>query len=152
MRLLWIAKWFGVGLLLMITIVALLGYRFGSLSAARAYLRGEPLLFIPSSLDLGAGKRGETRNVPLQLMNISEIPVALVGASSSCGCVLIDRDLPDEILPRESRSILVKVTFTGKGLEFAHLVRVYAAASEKPAASTVLRGTIREEPGPRRIP
>lgn len=85
---------------------------FGSLDAAIAKLRGEPLGVTPAVLDFGHGKPGESLSTSVTVRNYTTEPVRLIGGTSDCSC-LVTQDLPTTIPPSESVSITVRLKVPG---------------------------------------
>jgi hypothetical protein len=97
------SAWFwGGGLAIILAGFASLGIaRFGSIDAALARLRGEPLGVTPPVLDFGAGKPGDQLTVIVTIRNWTTEPVRLIGGTSDCVCIST-LDLPMRIEPGES--------------------------------------------------
>ena len=85
---------------------------FGSLDAAIAKLRGEPLGVTPAVLDFGQGKPGELLTTSVTVRNFTTDPVRLIGGTSDCSC-LVTQDLPVTIPPGESVNIAVRLKVPG---------------------------------------
>src|SRR5262249_3794787 len=79
---------------------------FGSLDAAVATLRGEPLGISPATLDFGSGKPGEMLSGFVTINNYSSEPVRLIGGTSDCSCITT-QDMPLSIPPGESATLRV---------------------------------------------
>lgn len=97
----------GVAVLLLLAAAA--GWaRYGSVPAALAVLRGEPLV-APRYLDFGVGAPGESHERPLPVTNWTDRPVHLIGGTSDCSCVTT-ADLPTTLAPGETKLITVRLT------------------------------------------
>lgn len=103
-----------------------LAYQFGSFSAATAHLRGLQLVFLPDHVDLGKARQGEQRKVELELVNLTDVPVQVLGAISDCSCVVVSDGLPVSLQGRGRFRLPVTVSFIGGKPDFAHIVTVYA--------------------------
>ncbi|MEO2088913.1 MAG: DUF1573 domain-containing protein [Gemmataceae bacterium] len=102
-----------IGVIAALALLAGLGtLAFGSLDAAIAKLRGEPLGVSPAVLDFGTGKPGESLSTSVTVRNFTTDPVRLIGGTSDCSC-LVTQDLPVTIPPGESVSIAVKLKVPG---------------------------------------
>jgi hypothetical protein len=119
-----------------------LTWKFGSLEAAIGYLRGRYLLLLPAVLDLGEGQRGERREARLQIVNLTDRPAMILGANSSCACLVVPSELPTEIPAHESRSLSVVLTYVGDRGETSQTVTVYSDLGHFDGASAVLKGRI----------
>ena len=61
--------------------------RFGSISVAAAWLRGERLVLEPARFDAGVLAAGETARLQLHVINFTDQSVRIIGGTSSCTCV-----------------------------------------------------------------
>jgi hypothetical protein len=108
--------------------------RFGSVALGLAYLRGEKLAVVPRYVNLGDGFPGEVRAITVQLVNLSDHVVILVGTRPRCGCKVL-ADLPLTLAPHGSCSFCVLIEFTvvpGDGPEFTREVLLYTAQKGQP--------------------
>ena len=119
-----------------------LTWKYGSLEAAVGYLRGRQLLLLPGVLDLGEGQRGERREARLQIVNLTDRPAKILGASSSCSCLVLPNDVPTEIPGRESRWLPIVLAFDGADGEFWQMVTVFSSAVDGGSESAVVKGRI----------
>lgn len=69
---------------------------FGSIPLAMRYLRGERVILEPSDIRLERPKNADSLGVDAVFSNLSDRPVMLMGANSSCSCV-VTRDLPVKV-------------------------------------------------------
>lgn len=97
---------------------------FGSPIAAFAWLQGNRLTVEPTVMDLGEVEAGPQRTVSFRVTNHGERPVTLVGGTSTCNCTATE-GLPIDIPPGGSRSVPVKVSFTGRGGTYKQTVTWY---------------------------
>jgi hypothetical protein len=86
---------------------------------ALAKLRGESITVEPVASDIGEGSVGEERVFRLQLSNRSNRGIRIVGGTSNCSCIATE-SLPITLLKGESKSINVKVKFSGSVGRFQH--------------------------------
>ena len=84
--------------------------RFGSLTAAAAYVAGDRLLVDKTNKSFGRVIQGDTPSVEFALYNTTSKPVAIIGVSSSCTCVVVE-DLPLTIPPSSNVSLRAKREF-----------------------------------------
>ncbi len=87
--------------------------------AVLARLRGEAIAVEPAVSDVGTGVPGEERTVAVQVVNHTDHPVQFMGGSTTCACMATD-DLPFTLSPGESRSIHVRLRFSGGAGTFQH--------------------------------
>ncbi|MCI0461710.1 MAG: DUF1573 domain-containing protein [Gemmataceae bacterium] len=107
------AAWGLLGILVLGSLlIGLAHVAFGSLPAAIAYLRGERISISPRLVDVGAGARGEEREVAVTVSNWTDQPIRLIGGTADCSCTVLD-DLPVTIAPQESRSVSIRVSLSG---------------------------------------
>jgi hypothetical protein len=83
------------------------------LSATLPTLRSETVTVEPPVTDLGDCARGETRTFFIRADNHTDHPIRIIGGTANCSCVVTD-DLPALVLPRESRTLRIAVTFWGR--------------------------------------
>ncbi|HEX4413159.1 MAG TPA: DUF1573 domain-containing protein [Lacipirellulaceae bacterium] len=74
--------------LLFVLVALVLWNHFGSLAAARAFVRGDELAVLPAAIDLGACAEGGVRSVQFQVINMTGKPLALTGIHTSCSCIV----------------------------------------------------------------
>lgn len=70
--------------------VAAIALAFGSLSAARSWLRGDRLSMTCVSPDLGDVKQDEIRRIALEITNRGNRPVTVLGGGADSSCVLAE--------------------------------------------------------------
>jgi hypothetical protein len=68
-------------------LVAFALFQYGSLGAALAHLRGDPL--VPDSYSKSVGDIREGVNVSFRLTNTTRKPIELLGANTSCTCTVV---------------------------------------------------------------
>lgn len=75
------------------------------------FFGGPPELFAisPSPIMSFHAKAGQAVTVEYRLKNISNQPVRIVGANSSCGCTMVTNSFPLECGPGDSVKILVQM-------------------------------------------
>lgn len=138
---------FAVTLCLTLTLLALGAgygkYRFGSVSAALAYLRGERLLVAKPTKSVSA-IAGDRIALQYLLTNWTDHPISLIGAASSCTCTALE-SMPITLSAFESRLVSANVTiepgkpdFSGsihlftEGLQSREVVLSYAVRVRSP--------------------
>ena len=85
-------------------------YRFGSISASFAYIRGERLLVANPVQSIDKVRAGESVIVRYAVTNLTGHPVRLIGKTASCSCTAIE-DLPSRLATSETRQISATITF-----------------------------------------
>jgi methylamine utilization protein MauE/uncharacterized protein DUF1573 len=88
-------------------------WRYGSLEAALARLRGETITVAPSYVDFGEGKPGETLERTVEVRNWTDRTVCIIGGTSDCSCVTTE-GLPIAILPGKSCNIPIQMTISSR--------------------------------------
>lgn len=111
--------------------------RFGSLAAARAYLRGHVVIAESPVKDVGELSAGDRKPVAFLLKNLTSQPVTVTGAQTSCGC-LVTNDLPLTFAPLQEHELTLYITAktpnsTGP---FSHTVQLFL---DVPSPTLVLR-------------
>ena len=81
---------------------------FGSVAATRAYIRGDAVFVRPDPVDVGSGSPGEEREGWVEVTNITEEPIQLIGGESGCAC-LVTGSLPAWVPADGSIRIPVRV-------------------------------------------
>jgi hypothetical protein len=94
-------------------LLSLAGFAFGSLPAALAYFRGDRVSVQPRQIQVGEGVVGERHTVTVELTNWTDKPVLLFGGTSDCKCTAVN-DLPVTIPARDTRTVSVELSFSGK--------------------------------------
>lgn len=109
-------KWIGGVLLLTVVMVLLAFWRFPSLEASIAWIRGESVSLSPARLDLGSANLGEVKTSEITVINWTERPIRLIGGTTDCSCALISK-LPVTIPPlgRSKVSVSIRFSATGSG-------------------------------------
>lgn len=107
-------------------------YRFGSASAAVAFLRGHPLLLTPRAFDLGTVPVGEHRTLKIRACNLTRGAISINGINSFCGmdgCVQALGRFPIEIEPWGTRELALQVKAPEKAREdrFRIVTHAYTA-------------------------
>jgi hypothetical protein len=132
----------------LLVVAGVASYRFGSVTAALARLRGDAVVVVPTSLDAGEGALGEVRTVLVRLVNLTDHPIPITGSWPSCGCILLDE--PPFTLPAgESRKLRVMVLFSPFRSErdsFARRVALYTNQSKQVTVNFWLTGRILGSP------
>ncbi|MBY0232120.1 MAG: DUF1573 domain-containing protein [Gemmataceae bacterium] len=125
----------GAGLAAVLLGIAWAGY--GSLGAALAHLRNEPVGLSPSVVDFGSSPAGERIAAEVEIRNHGSEPLRLVGATIDCSCAVLD-GLPQEIPAGGSTRLTVHLRVPdGKGGgRFVRDVQVWTERRKRP-------GTIR---------
>jgi hypothetical protein len=108
-------SWTGLtGLLVIIGLGGLVVWsraEFGSIESAIGYLRGERLIPDAYSKSFGSVEQGSAPVVAFTLTNFTGRPITVLGGSSTCTCVLLDKNFPLTI-PASEHAILKIVVRT----------------------------------------
>jgi hypothetical protein len=115
----------GIGAAIVAALLGIQTWRHGSLPSALAQMRGETIVVSPAVASAGEGRGGTSAAFPLVLTNYGKTSARIVGGTSDCSCVATD-DLPFELGPGESRSMTVRLKFTGSPGEFRRRFVLYA--------------------------
>jgi len=81
---------------------------FGSLDSAFGYFSGRSLLVTPMERFVGQIEVNKQATATFRLRNASSLPIRIVGARASCGCVAIE-DLPVTVPAWESKAIRISL-------------------------------------------
>ncbi len=107
-----IVSWWGLNLILanagLFLLFGAVYLRFGSISRALGYARGERLLPDQTSKFFGTVKRGTDPSVSFMLKNESNLPVKVLGAKASCTCLVL-RSTPHTIPAGDEGTVQVQV-------------------------------------------
>jgi hypothetical protein len=74
-------------------------YRFGSLDALGAALRGRALYIEPSDCSLAPFRAGQSVDVPISFRNLTSRNLRVIGRYADCGCTGGVEDLPFNLVP-----------------------------------------------------
>ncbi len=117
---------------------------YGSLGSALAHMQGETIVVDAGVVDAGPGKLGEFVKVNVTLTNYNEIPVRIVGGTSDCTCVSTD-DLPIELGANESKTISVRVKYTGSAGQFRRKFSLFTSQPNLRVMPVALTGRVVEK-------
>ncbi len=117
--------------------------RFGSLTAAAAYVAGDRLLVDKTNKSFGRVIQGDTPSVEFALYNTTSKPVAIIGVSSSCTCVVVE-DLPLTIPPSSNVSLRAKILTEGKSGPITGALKAYTDYNDQPIIELNVRGNVDE--------
>ena len=105
---------YAVGIATVLAFMVLAAYLwFGSLSAAMAFGRGEPVAVSPGLVDVGEGEGGEACSGEATVTNYTAETVRVVGGTDDCSCV-VRGDLPVTLNPGESCRLKVQLYLPAK--------------------------------------
>jgi len=103
-----VRPWSVLGVLVTVIIVACVlawaKYQFGSLSTARAFLRGQAVVLYPETIKIQGGQ-STTKSVVIQNNSLDEI--VLLGTRPTCDCLVLGT-FPMTIPPLKSHEISVR--------------------------------------------
>jgi hypothetical protein len=75
----------------LLSIAAIALYSFGSFGSALAYLSGDRLIVDAYTRSVGVVSEGERHAVFFKLTNMSNQAIEILGATSSCTCLVVDQ-------------------------------------------------------------
>lgn len=117
-------------------------YRFGSMSATRAYLRGERLL-VDTTNQSTSGEVGGRVQIRYTLTNWTDHQVTILGFASSCTCTIID-GLPLTLAVTESKAVTAMVSLEKAETNVSGLIRLFTDDPRTP--EILLAYSVRIEP------
>jgi hypothetical protein len=88
-------------------LLAALGWRFGSMPVAMAWMRGERFVLSPVDVDLGECESRTEHVVKFKLTNLADRSIRVVGSEQTCSCVTLG-DLPIDIEPNATAEVAVR--------------------------------------------
>jgi hypothetical protein len=88
---------------------------------------------------VGEGRRGETREVTVRLVNHAGHTVECIGGTANCACMTTD-DLPLTLGPGESRPVRVRMKFRGGKGSFQERFVFYTNERDQGTVVTRLAG------------
>jgi Protein of unknown function (DUF1573) len=134
-----------VGLLCLLAIAV---RSFGGLVPALSYLRGDRLILDAHSKSFGTIDGGQRQTVTFKLTNMTDRPIRLLGAMSSCTCVAADQ-LPTTAIARGATyDIHFSYRAKQRGAEVAESVRVFTDHPIYERVDLIIKGRVRQIPTP----
>lgn len=88
-------------------------FNFGSVHDAWLYAKGVRVAVEPTAVILPEGKPGDEREAVLSFHNLTDKPVAVLGATTSCTCISMVDKLPLTILAKGMKELHIKTTLGG---------------------------------------
>jgi hypothetical protein len=79
-------------------------WQFGTVANGLRYLRGYNYTVYPTTIDVGAGERGEKRTTTAMVRNLSFSPIRVIGVLTTCNCGVVT-GLPLTIGPRQTEEL-----------------------------------------------
>lgn len=98
--------------------------RFGSLAAALAAVRGDPLVVDQLFKSISGVRPGSRVALRYALTNVSGHPIRLLGARTSCSCTVVG-DLPITLAASETRLLKVLIATREDQAAFDGSIRLY---------------------------
>jgi hypothetical protein len=114
--------------------------QFGSPSVAISYFRGERLVVDQPTLSVEEGKAGDVRNVEFTVRNIGRSPIRVVGANTSCTCVVFS-DLPLTVPGRGFHVLKLAAKYRAQG-DLLQAVTYYSDCPTQPELPIEIRGKL----------
>lgn len=111
---------------LVITVMTWASIQSGSLANALPYLNGQRIVSVPSWVDFGTRSSGQKLELALELRNLSEDDVTLLGSFESCSC-MVTNDFPLTIPAGASHAMHVEIALpkTEQTRQINHYVIYY---------------------------
>jgi hypothetical protein len=135
----------GIALTATAVAVAFGALAFGSMTPLAektlARVRGEDLVLTGGDADAGTAAKGESRDVPVTIENITCADLHLIGGTASCACVATG-DLPLTVPAGGRVTVHVTIRFTGEAGEFKHTFLWYTDAPRQPRLSGSIAGRV----------
>lgn len=100
-----------------VALIALIaaGWAFaGAFDGSAGGLSKQDVLISPSTIDLGSGAVGETKQATVRIVNASASPVRIVGGRNNCSCLLTP-ELPITVPARGSVELPIQVSIKSEG-------------------------------------
>ena len=115
---------------------------FSSVSSALAFLRGDRLIPDSYTRTIGAIDSSSDQVATFELTNHAKRPITILGARSSCSCVVSDDELPIKFFHKEKRLLTIKIHPASKDGEFLEGVVLYTDYPEQREVVLVLSGRV----------
>lgn len=97
---------------------------FGNPSNTLRYLAGQNYVIRPDTVNMGLGPCGEPRLATVTVRNLSFSPIRIVGASTSCRCLIAD-DMPIEIEAFSQKTVKFTMRVDSPGVSTEQTARLY---------------------------
>ena len=116
--------------------------RFGGLEDAIQYLRGHEIVAVSTVISLGTQPNGTHCPVKIRLRNLSDKPIRVVGASTSCSCVATSNP-PVLIGARQSAVLDATLAIEGEpSSKVEQTIDYYTEALRTPRIRISLEGVV----------
>lgn len=106
-----------------------------------ARLRGEALMVTGGDADAGSAPKGESRDVPVTVENLTARDLHLIGGTASCSCVATN-DLPLTVPAYGTATAEVRIRYTGEAGQFRHTFLRYTDAPGRPSLAGSIAGRV----------
>jgi hypothetical protein len=117
-------------------------HRFGSLSKAASYLAGERLLADSRIKTIGTVEVGWRGRVGFSVKNVSNDPVTIFGARSSCTCAVVDAELPVSLPPGHAYTLNVNLNPYAKPYEFSEKIDLFTSCKSQSILTLRVTGRV----------
>lgn len=136
--------WFLGALILVSLVLCYAAYRAGSFSRALPYLAGQRFFVVESEINLGEVACGADVDSVIRLLNRGSVPVNIVGARKSCGCILLG-SFPMEVPAGADSAIEFRMHAPeGPGV-FSHTIVLFVADQGVSSTQITLTGSVINE-------
>jgi Protein of unknown function (DUF1573) len=115
---------------------------FDSVSSALAFLRGDRLIPDSYTRTIGTVDSSSDQVATFELTNHAKRPITILGARSSCGCVVPDDKLPMKFFHKEKRLLTIKIHPALKDGGFFERIVLYTDYPEQREVILVLSGRV----------
>lgn len=126
----------GLGVLVVVAV-----YMFGSIESALGYLRGDRLIPEVRSKSFGLISGHADLLIPIRIKNLLRRPVRVLGAKTSCTCVVID-NLPMTLPPTSVSAIRVRVRPSVKSGQVTESIRIITDYKDQAYLDITLTGEV----------
>lgn len=115
---------------------------FGSVSSGVAFLRGERLIPDSYTRTIGTVDSSSDQVAIFEFTNHAKGPVTILGARSSCNCVVSDDKLPIRFLHKEKRLLTIKIHAASIDGEFLERITLFTDHPIQREVTLVLKGLV----------
>jgi len=114
---------------------------FGSPVVALAYLRGERVIAVPRSFDVGLGADHEMKTATFRVRNYSGRELIITGANTNCTCIM-PGEYPVRVASGGSRDVELQVRLSTKQPELSQVVTLYTDSPNQAAIPLRITGRV----------
>jgi hypothetical protein len=115
----------------------------GTPDAAWALLRGDEVVVVPTTIDVGDCMAGDVKELQLHVVSMSSSPVTLTGMYTSCSCLLAS-SLPIHLEGRGESTLRLTIHASGDPGNFTRQAVLYTDSKVSPELPITVVGKILE--------